>query len=135
MIEIINSSVAIVVAVISLIGLIITVRGSRAKDRQRQKDIVRLENEVSIVKSELNNFVHTKLRDILRVLREDNPHSHNSRDHYDEIRHFHNQVENLNLKQMEMKKDLFRVENNIHESLKDLIKMISNKKNDSEHFS
>jgi len=134
MIEIINSSVAIVVAVISLIGLIITIRESKSKDRQRQKDIVRLENEVSRVKSELNNFVNTKLRDIIQALREDYPHSNYSRDYYEEIRHFHSQVENLNLKQLELKKDLYRVESNIQENLEDLIKVISNneKENDTE---
>lgn len=127
MIEIINSSVAIVVAIISLIGLIVTVRESKAKDRQRLKDISRLENELISVRSELNNFVNTKLRDIIRALREDSPYSHHSRDYYEEIRHFHSQVENLNLTQLELKKDLYRVENKIQENLEELLKIIQAK--------
>ena len=62
--EILNSTVAIIVALISLVGLIFTMIKSRADAKSREKEISDLKSELETIKGEVGNFTKSTLKSL-----------------------------------------------------------------------
>lgn len=70
MLEVVNSTVAIVVALISLIGLIFSMVKARADAKGREKEIANLRAELEVIKKQVSDFTTNTFQSLEQSIEE-----------------------------------------------------------------